>query len=249
EDKPKEECKLKMDGEATSIKAVYDTRADIMIVPKKDWPSHWPLQSVGGHIQVLFAVPDHLLPKMKIPTAVKILQLLLLASFQTPTGGRATLQPTVNISSNAEVIQQNILNAIGEIEKESEDWLSGMFKNWGLPEPLTRFAFKPRQRFIPNTPIPKPLMVSSLWDPVSHLVGPRNFWEESPGIRLSWGMSASGDRASCLYQRDLEKVLFKLLSEFLPLKASPKTALKEIYPILQNIKVLIGKIQLNWQIL
>ncbi|TRZ08345.1 hypothetical protein HGM15179_018761 [Zosterops borbonicus] len=51
EDKPKKECKLTMGGETVSIEAVYDTETNLTIVPKKDWPSHWPSQSVGGHVQ------------------------------------------------------------------------------------------------------------------------------------------------------------------------------------------------------
>ncbi|TRZ05857.1 hypothetical protein HGM15179_021250 [Zosterops borbonicus] len=51
ENKPEEECQLTMGGETASIKAVLDTGADITIIPEKNWPSNWPLQSVGGQVQ------------------------------------------------------------------------------------------------------------------------------------------------------------------------------------------------------
>lgn len=40
-----------MGGQTASIKALYDEGADITIVPQEKWPSDWPLQSVGGHLQ------------------------------------------------------------------------------------------------------------------------------------------------------------------------------------------------------
>ncbi|TRZ06376.1 hypothetical protein HGM15179_020732 [Zosterops borbonicus] len=69
---------------------------------------------------------------MEVSLVARFLQLFLLASLQMLTNEEIALQLTVNISSEAEDIRQNILNAAGKMGKESEDWLSGMLKDWGL---------------------------------------------------------------------------------------------------------------------
>ncbi|TRZ07548.1 hypothetical protein HGM15179_019560 [Zosterops borbonicus] len=72
-------------------------------------------------------------PDIGIPTAVKILQLLLLASFQTLASGRATLLPKVSLSPVTENIHQNISNVISKAEKDLEDWLNDLLLDWGFP--------------------------------------------------------------------------------------------------------------------
>ncbi|TRZ06299.1 hypothetical protein HGM15179_020808 [Zosterops borbonicus] len=84
-------------------------------------------------VQFLLTALDLTLSLMEVSLVARFLQLFLLASLQMPTNEEIALQSTVNISSDAEDICQNILKAAGEIEKGSEDWLSGMLKDWGLP--------------------------------------------------------------------------------------------------------------------
>lgn len=65
--------------------------------------------------------------------AVKILQLLLLASFQIQAGGQATVLLKVSLLPVAENIHQNILNMVNEAEKNLKDWLNDLLLDWGLP--------------------------------------------------------------------------------------------------------------------
>ncbi|RMC15937.1 hypothetical protein DUI87_08143 [Hirundo rustica rustica] len=51
EERPRVKCKFTMAGETMNITAILDTGADVMIMPAQDWPSHWALQDVAGHIQ------------------------------------------------------------------------------------------------------------------------------------------------------------------------------------------------------
>ncbi|RMC20034.1 hypothetical protein DUI87_00880 [Hirundo rustica rustica] len=51
EERPRVECEFTVGGETFNITALLDTRADVTIVPAQDWPSHWALQDVAGHIQ------------------------------------------------------------------------------------------------------------------------------------------------------------------------------------------------------
>ncbi|TRZ07051.1 hypothetical protein HGM15179_020054 [Zosterops borbonicus] len=69
----------------------------------------------------LLTALDLTLSQMEVSLVARFLQLFLLTSFQMPTKEEIALHPTVNISSDAEDIHQNILNAAGEIEKGSED--------------------------------------------------------------------------------------------------------------------------------
>ncbi|TRZ06482.1 hypothetical protein HGM15179_020625, partial [Zosterops borbonicus] len=78
--------------------------------------------------------PDHILTKMRIPKAVRILQLLLLASFQTPAGGQATLLPKMSLSHVTDNIHQNISNVVSKAEKNLKDWLNDLLLDWGFPE-------------------------------------------------------------------------------------------------------------------
>lgn len=65
--------------------------------------------------------------------AVKILQLLLLASFQIQAGGQATVLLKVSLLPVTENIHQNILNMVNEAEKNLKDWLNDLLLDWGLP--------------------------------------------------------------------------------------------------------------------
>ncbi|RMC14974.1 hypothetical protein DUI87_07153 [Hirundo rustica rustica] len=51
EERPRVDCKFSVGGEALQITGLLDTGADVTIVPAKDWPSHWALQDVAGHVQ------------------------------------------------------------------------------------------------------------------------------------------------------------------------------------------------------
>ncbi|RMC08864.1 hypothetical protein DUI87_13858 [Hirundo rustica rustica] len=51
EERPRVECKFTVGGETLNITALLDTGANVTIVPAQDWPSHWALQDVAGHVQ------------------------------------------------------------------------------------------------------------------------------------------------------------------------------------------------------
>ncbi|RMC19180.1 hypothetical protein DUI87_03785 [Hirundo rustica rustica] len=55
EDRPRVECEFSVGGEALHITGLLDTGADVTVVPEKDWPSHWALQNVAGHVQDPFS--------------------------------------------------------------------------------------------------------------------------------------------------------------------------------------------------
>ncbi|RMC21556.1 hypothetical protein DUI87_02422 [Hirundo rustica rustica] len=51
EERPRVECEFTVGGETLNITALLDTGANVTIVPAQDWPSHWALQDVAGHVQ------------------------------------------------------------------------------------------------------------------------------------------------------------------------------------------------------
>ncbi|RMC06981.1 hypothetical protein DUI87_16434 [Hirundo rustica rustica] len=51
EERPRVDCEFRVGGETLNIRGLLDTGADVTVVPAKDWPSHWALQDVAGHIQ------------------------------------------------------------------------------------------------------------------------------------------------------------------------------------------------------
>ncbi|RMC18280.1 hypothetical protein DUI87_04162 [Hirundo rustica rustica] len=51
EERPRVECEFSVGGEALHITGLLDMGADVTVVPEKDWPSHWALQNVAGHVQ------------------------------------------------------------------------------------------------------------------------------------------------------------------------------------------------------
>ncbi|RMC21810.1 hypothetical protein DUI87_02679 [Hirundo rustica rustica] len=51
EERPRVECEFTVGGETLNITALLDTGAYVTIVPAQDWPSHWALQDVAGHVQ------------------------------------------------------------------------------------------------------------------------------------------------------------------------------------------------------
>ncbi|RMC12523.1 hypothetical protein DUI87_10043 [Hirundo rustica rustica] len=51
EERPRVACEFSVGGEALKITGLLDTGADVTVVPAKDWPSHWALQNVAGHVQ------------------------------------------------------------------------------------------------------------------------------------------------------------------------------------------------------
>ncbi|RMC13221.1 hypothetical protein DUI87_10755 [Hirundo rustica rustica] len=51
EERPRVRCEFSVGGEALHITGLLDTGADVTVVPEKDWPSHWALQNVAGHVQ------------------------------------------------------------------------------------------------------------------------------------------------------------------------------------------------------
>ncbi|RMC17400.1 hypothetical protein DUI87_05981 [Hirundo rustica rustica] len=51
EERPQVECEFTVGRETLDITALLDAGADVTIVPAQDWPSHWALQDVAGHVQ------------------------------------------------------------------------------------------------------------------------------------------------------------------------------------------------------
>ncbi|RMC15261.1 hypothetical protein DUI87_07449 [Hirundo rustica rustica] len=51
EERPRVDCEFRVGGETINITGLLDTGADVTVVPAKDWPSHWALQDVAGHVQ------------------------------------------------------------------------------------------------------------------------------------------------------------------------------------------------------
>ncbi|RMC20508.1 hypothetical protein DUI87_01359 [Hirundo rustica rustica] len=51
EERPRVTCEFTVGGETLNITALLDTEADVTIVPAQDWPSHWALQDMAGHVQ------------------------------------------------------------------------------------------------------------------------------------------------------------------------------------------------------
>ncbi|TRZ08346.1 hypothetical protein HGM15179_018762 [Zosterops borbonicus] len=133
-------------GEALHSKSLWAERVTSLLLPgaertSKRIPGKSTLSSYSFMtdllifccLKFLLTAADLALSQMEVSLAARFLQLFLLSSLQMLTNEEIALQPTVNISSDTEDIHQNIPNAVGEIEKESEDWLTGMFRDWGLP--------------------------------------------------------------------------------------------------------------------
>ncbi|TRZ08357.1 hypothetical protein HGM15179_018753 [Zosterops borbonicus] len=51
EDRPSMACNLACGSDRLHVEGVLDTAADITIIPKTMWPSHWELQPVVGKLQ------------------------------------------------------------------------------------------------------------------------------------------------------------------------------------------------------
>ncbi|RMC03807.1 hypothetical protein DUI87_19560 [Hirundo rustica rustica] len=51
EERPRVDCQFRVGGETLNIRGLLDTGAYVTVVPAKDWPSHWALQDVAGHVQ------------------------------------------------------------------------------------------------------------------------------------------------------------------------------------------------------
>ncbi|RMC19794.1 hypothetical protein DUI87_03359 [Hirundo rustica rustica] len=51
EERPRVDCEFRVGGETLNIRGLLDTGADVTVVPAQDWPSHWALQDVAGHVQ------------------------------------------------------------------------------------------------------------------------------------------------------------------------------------------------------
>ncbi|XP_058280136.1 uncharacterized protein LOC131378769 [Hirundo rustica] len=51
EERPRVDCEFRVGGETINITGLLDTGADVTVVPAQDWPSHWALQDVAGHVQ------------------------------------------------------------------------------------------------------------------------------------------------------------------------------------------------------
>ncbi|RMC21765.1 hypothetical protein DUI87_02634 [Hirundo rustica rustica] len=51
EERPRVDCEFRVGGETINIIGLLDTGADVTVVPAQDWPSHWALQDVAGHVQ------------------------------------------------------------------------------------------------------------------------------------------------------------------------------------------------------
>ncbi|RMC13224.1 hypothetical protein DUI87_10758 [Hirundo rustica rustica] len=51
EERPRVTCEFTVGRETLNITALLDPGADVTIVPAQDWPSHWALQDITGHVQ------------------------------------------------------------------------------------------------------------------------------------------------------------------------------------------------------
>ncbi|RMC09647.1 hypothetical protein DUI87_13433 [Hirundo rustica rustica] len=51
EERPRVTCEFTVGGETLNIMGLLDTGADVTVMPAQDWPSHWALQDVVGHVQ------------------------------------------------------------------------------------------------------------------------------------------------------------------------------------------------------
>ncbi|RMB89304.1 hypothetical protein DUI87_34285 [Hirundo rustica rustica] len=51
EERPRVDCEFRVGGETLNIRGLLDTGADVTVVPAQDWPSHWALQDMAGHVQ------------------------------------------------------------------------------------------------------------------------------------------------------------------------------------------------------
>ncbi|RMC21864.1 hypothetical protein DUI87_02735 [Hirundo rustica rustica] len=51
EERPRVDCEFRVGRETINIIGLLDTGAYVTVVPAKDWPSHWALQDVAGHVQ------------------------------------------------------------------------------------------------------------------------------------------------------------------------------------------------------
>uniref|UniRef100_A0A8C3QVR5 Uncharacterized protein n=1 Tax=Cyanoderma ruficeps TaxID=181631 RepID=A0A8C3QVR5_9PASS len=48
--RPKDYCKLSVGDDSTRMEGVWDTAADVSVIPEHLWPSHWELQDVVKHV-------------------------------------------------------------------------------------------------------------------------------------------------------------------------------------------------------
>ncbi|RMC19196.1 hypothetical protein DUI87_03801 [Hirundo rustica rustica] len=53
EERPRVACEFVVGGETLNITGLLDTGAYVTVVPAKEWPSHWALQDVAGHVQAV----------------------------------------------------------------------------------------------------------------------------------------------------------------------------------------------------
>ncbi|TRZ12048.1 hypothetical protein HGM15179_015057 [Zosterops borbonicus] len=48
--KPTDTCRVSLGGDSKLMKGVWDTGADVTVIPESLWPSHWELQKVAKHV-------------------------------------------------------------------------------------------------------------------------------------------------------------------------------------------------------